>query len=216
MPETLILIPTAGEMNVLARRFSGLPADNVATELCGFGPVAAAARTAQLIAALQPKRIVLTGIAGTFAGKMSPGQAGVFDHVAMYGIGAGTGDTFRNAEELGWAHWTESTADGREIRVGDQISLRQGDDDLSAGRQLLTVCSSAATQKDVRDRLARFPAAVAEDMEGFSVALAGALAGVPVTIVRGISNIAGDRDKARWRIVDALNSAADLVLGTIL
>ena len=49
-------------------------------------------------------------------------------------------------------------------------------------------------------------------MEGFSVAIAAAMAGVPLMIVRGISNIAGDRDKSRWRIVDALNAAADVVL----
>ena len=44
-----------------------------------------------------------------------------------------------------------------------------------------------------------------------SVAFAGAMAGIPVRIVRGISNIAGDREKSRWRIADALHAATDLL-----
>ena len=215
MPDVLILIPTAGEQKILSPRLASLSAEEVSVELCGFGPVASASRTSALMAALQPKRILLVGIAGALEGRMSPGHAGIFDNVAMYGIGAGAGDTFRNAGELGWPHWAETSDEHGEIRVGDRISLRKADDEASLPRQLLTVCSSAATQKEVRDRLAKFPDAVAEDMEGFSVAFAGAMAGVPVTIVRGISNIAGDRDKGRWRIVDALNSAADLLLGSL-
>jgi futalosine hydrolase len=59
------------------------------------------------------------------------------------------------------------------------------------------------------------PAAVAEDMEGFAVALACRLAGVPLTIIRGISNTAGDRDHARWRVPEALAAAAALSLQTL-
>ncbi|MFY9256653.1 MAG: futalosine hydrolase [Fuerstiella sp.] len=210
MPGTLILIPTVGELNVLKPRLSGLT--DVDIQLVGFGPVASAARTSFLIAAKQPERIVLAGIAGAFTRELAPGHATIFEHVAMYGIGAGTGDAFRNAGELGWAHWTETVADQAPIRIGDAISLCQSEDDSLPAPQLLTVCAAAATQKDVRDRIARFPNAIAEDMEGFSVAIAAAMAGVPLMIVRGISNIAGDRDKSRWRIVDALNAAADVVL----
>ena len=53
---------------------------------------------------------------------------------------------------------------------------------------------------------------MAEDMESFSVAVACTMARIPLTIVRGISNIAGDRDKVRWRIADALHATADTVL----
>ena len=49
-------------------------------------------------------------------------------------------------------------------------------------------------------------------MEGFAVALACRLAGVPLLIVRGISNTAGDRDTIRWQIEAALAAAAHLTL----
>ena len=210
MSGTLILIPTAGELNVLKPRLAQLADVNI--QLVGFGPVAAAARTSLLIASLNPERIVLAGIAGAFTKQIPPGQAAVFEHVAMYGIGAGSGDAFRNAGELGWLHWQESVEGQSPVRIGDAISLQQTVDAPQPFHQLLTVCTAAATQQDVRDRLAKFPDAVAEDMEGFSVALSGAMAGVPTTIVRGVSNMAGDREKSRWRIADALNAAADVVL----
>jgi futalosine hydrolase len=53
---------------------------------------------------------------------------------------------------------------------------------------------------------------MAEDMEGFGVALACRLLGVPLAIVRGISNEAGDREHARWQVPAALAAAADLAV----
>jgi futalosine hydrolase len=48
-------------------------------------------------------------------------------------------------------------------------------------------------------------------MEAFSVALACRMAKVPLTVIRGISNMAGDRDKANWNVTGALEAAAELV-----
>lgn len=209
MSKTLLLIPTAGEHKQLLPRIGEI--SDCEIRLCGFGPVASAARTAFLITAFQPERIILIGIAGALTRELPPGKAAVFDNVALYGIGAGAADTFRTTEELGWLHWNQRSAAGEEIPFGDRIRLDAAGISAAAGRQLLTVCSSAATLKEVYDRRRKFPEAIAEDMEGFGVALAAGMAEIPLTIIRGISNIAGDRDKARWRIIDALNSAADVL-----
>ena len=48
-------------------------------------------------------------------------------------------------------------------------------------------------------------------MEGYAVAVATGLFGVDLTIVRGSSNAAGDRDRAGWRMDEALGRAAALV-----
>lgn len=211
MPDTLILVPTAGERQILQRYLPAWSTEQVQLELCGFGPVAAAARTAFLLERLKPNQVVLAGIAGALTTDVSPGQAAMFEHIAVYGIGAGSGDTFRNAGELGWYHWTSDLPDGNAINIGDQISLRSDNTGPDDGRQLLTVCSAAASRREVRERLEKFPSAVAEDMESFSVVISCALAGIPVRVVRGMSNVAGDRDKARWRIVDALQATAQIV-----
>ena len=78
------------------------------------------------------------------------------------------------------------------------------------GPLLVTVCSAAGTAATAEERAERFPGAAAEDMEAFGVALAAHLAGVPVRVVRGISNVAGDRDRSRWRVEPALAAAAGL------
>jgi futalosine hydrolase len=47
-----------------------------------------------------------------------------------------------------------------------------------------------------------------EAMEGFGVLRAAARAGVPALEVRAVSNAVGERDRALWRIDDALAALA--------
>jgi len=49
---------------------------------------------------------------------------------------------------------------------------------------------------------------IAEDMEGFGVALACRLHCIPLATVRGLSNVAGDRRHAGWEVERALRAAA--------
>ena len=211
MPKTLVLVPTDRERRLLS---SSLAAGGRRIELCGFGPVAAAARTAALIATHAPERVLLVGIAGRLDARLDIGAAYRFDRVACYGVGAGSGDGFVPAEALGWRQWPGDPPDPA-AAVGDMIELPAHVGGVPAHGLLLTACTASATAEDVLRRMTLFPAAVAEDMEGFAVALACRLAGVPLTIIRGISNTAGDRDHARWRVPEALAAAAALSLQTL-
>lgn len=210
MPGILFLVPTSGEMRVLGMRLQRFCGPEFQMEICGFGPIASGIQATRLIAERKPDRVILAGIAGALSADLMLGRAAVFQEVACYGIGAGSGDNFLTTGRLGWAHWSGPISEDNELRVEDRISLVTTAD-APPGRLLLTACSASATHKDVRDKLDEFPDAVAEDMEGFSVAMACQFAGVSLTIVRGISNIAGDRDKIRWRVADALHAAADSV-----
>jgi futalosine hydrolase len=184
--------------------------------LCGVGPVAAAARAAQLIAEHKPERVLLVGIAGSLDDRLAIGSAHRFDRVACYGVGVGSGGDFVPAAALGWQQWPGDAGDASDQtggQIGDVISCAASD--RAGGEQtdlLLTVCAAAANAEDVRLRLQAFPGAVAEDMEGFAVAFACRLRGVPFDIVRGISNRAGDRDKARWQVAAAVEAAGRLTL----
>jgi futalosine hydrolase len=55
----------------------------------------------------------------------------------------------------------------------------------------------------------RHPGAVAEAMEGFGVAEAAAAHEVPVAEIRAVSNAVGPRDRAAWRIGEALAALTD-------
>ena len=206
VPDTLVLVPTEIERRHLARQ-RGFGVD-APCELCGFGPVAAAARARDAIAAHEPERVVLVGIAGTFDPAGLPvGTAAVFPSVLMHGVGVGVA-SFVPAPALGFRHWPRSGggeaggpgADGPEaLALAHPVPPAAG--------PLLTVCTASATDAEARERRALFPVAAAEDMEGFAVALACRLAEVPVAIVRGISNAVGDRRFEHWQIPEALDAA---------
>lgn len=209
-PHTLVLVPTEMERRHLARQ-PGFSTQGPC-ELCGFGPVAAAAHTSTLIARHKPGRVVLTGIAGTFDPTgLEVGTAAIFPRVAIHGIGVGAASAFVSAASLGFPHWPK--AGWTHPENPDELVL-----DVpvppAAGR-LLTCCTASASPEQARQRLGQYPGAVAEDMEGFAVALACRLAGVPLAIARGISNEVGDRDLERWQIPGALD-AAWLVVSDLL
>lgn len=206
----LLLVPTAGERRVVEQAIGSAAAECLRLELCGFGPIAAAARAAHLLATVKPASVTLVGIAGAMDDRLSIGQAYRFDEVVCYGVGVGSGDIFQSAAAVGWPQWPGEVSVGQPA-VGDRI----GRTDTTTGRVLLTACAASAGPADVALRRRLHPDAVAEDMEGFGVALACELAAVPWTIIRGISNQAGNRDHSHWCIEPALEAAVALARETL-
>lgn len=213
MQQSLVLVPTELERGFIAPMLTAGCGAAIRIELVGFGAVVAAARTAQLVAARRPERVLLVGIAGRYDESLAIGRAYAFERVACHGIGVGTGAAFLPAAALGWMQWPGDAA-GATTVIGDEVRCTSGPlpAAFATARSglLLSACAAAAGDEDVRSRRAVWPEAVAEDMEGFAVAAACRLAGVPLDIVRGISNTAGDRDTARWQIAAACRAAAEL------
>jgi len=200
----LILIPSELEYRIL----DPLLVEPVSRSLdriepCGFGLVAAAARTAGLIAEHDPQRVILIGIAGTLTGECAIGSAYRFGRVICDGIGVGTQLDHQSASEMGWNHYQDIDSG---VVVSDGIAFAS-----ESTRQLLSVAAASRSLEESHHRSIRYPAAVAEDMEGFAVAAACQIAGKPLEMIRGISNQAGNRDHSTWQIEAALRSAAALV-----
>lgn len=208
---TLVLVPTELELARLEDQ-GGFPAGVGLVAIAGFGPIAAAARTSALLARLSPARVFLVGIAGSYDADALPiGGAAFFASVAIDGIGAGEGDALKGPPALGFPQWPGG-AERPPIRDEVELVVPSG---LPSARLLLTTCAASATSEQSASRKRRFPHASAEDMEGFGVALACALEGVPLSIVRGVSNVVGDREPARWRIPAALGAARELLLAAL-
>ncbi|MEZ6132368.1 MAG: futalosine hydrolase [Planctomycetaceae bacterium] len=192
---TLLLVPTALERDLLLPQPDWRHRRDVVTELCGFGLVASGILAASRIADHRPDSVVLAGIAGALSPEMTVGRAYCFDRVAVYGIGAGSGPDFQTSTQMGWPQVADVTSEP----VGDILSLHTDSPDHRSGL-LLSVCAASASVAEANAKRQTFPDAVAEDMEGFAVALACRVAGVPCQIIRGISNNAGDRDRSNWKI----------------
>ncbi|MFI1958645.1 futalosine hydrolase [Streptomyces althioticus] len=167
----------------------------------GVGPALAAASTAVALtaAALEGRPyglVVCAGIGGGFAPDAPLGSLVVADAITVADLGAETAEGFLPVTELGFGTVThhppaplaEAAAAASGARTGTVLTVS-------------TVTGTAARADALR---ARHPRALAEGMEGFGVAEAAAAHGVPVLEVRAVSNPVGPRDRAAWRIGDAL------------
>ena len=205
---TLILVPTGLELARL-EDLGGFENQGLVST-CGFGPVAAAARTAELVARLTPARVLLVGIAGAYDCAKDPvGSALEFGSVAIHGVGVGEAAAHLPPPSLGFPQWPATEFPPR-AAVFDRLELERRE-----GPLLLTTCAASADAAECAERRRRFPEARAEDMEGFAVALACGQAGVPISIVRGISNAVGDRAREHWSIPRALAAARELALAVL-
>jgi futalosine hydrolase len=196
----LVVTAVEAERLVVARELAG---DGVEVLAAGVGMAAAAASTARALAtAPQPYDLVLSaGIAGGFT---DVGATVLAARSIAADLGADSPDGFLPLDELGFGSSTVG------IDVGALAWLRGVLPDAKVG-DVLTVSTVTGTAERAAALLARHPEAVAEAMEGFGVATAAGLAGVPFAELRTISNPVGPRDRGAWRIreaLDALGAAA--------
>lgn len=217
-PETgtrrvLLLIPTEMELEAIGGdgRIAAWKRQGVAVQLCGFGLIAAGILASRAIAEFRPERVILAGIAGSLdPQRCPPGVATAFDWVQMDGIGVGSGAGYLAPADLGWQQFpTNGSGWDRDDSLLPLGSPGPGGRDDHGGLELLSVCSASADAAGAGLRRNRYPRAAAEDMEGYAVAAACRLAGLPLLIVRGISNLAGNRAHADWKLKEALQSTAD-------
>ncbi len=198
----LLLVPTRFELDHLHDVVGQLSSCQWTVAVCGFGPIIAAAQTVKLIERVQPELVVLAGIAGAIDDRLEIATAHEFSSVVCHGVGVGSGDRYRPLEipsEL----TSTSPSDGAST---GPLPLA-----CSGGLQLLTCCAASDSPQEIAMKAQQFPEAVAEDMEGYGVAVACALHETPLRIVRGMSNQAGHRDKSQWQVDAALKSVATMV-----
>jgi len=233
---TLFLIPTEMERKLFlaAWRQRQGTAFSGRLEICGFGPIASAAVSMMLLQRIRPNQVYLLGIAGSYDLKLAEvGSAHCFGAVVTDAVGAESRDGIQYPSEMGLAQVAEhhvafedpihsnrlgfpvsSTASHGLVKsIFQRIDLSVPED---PGKLLLTVGHASGSVASAENRRQRFPGIaadqeiVAEDMEGFSVAMACRLMGIGLTIIRGISNQAGDRLIKHWEIDLALDQVAAL------
>ncbi|MEU9730786.1 futalosine hydrolase [Streptomyces sp. NPDC048002] len=171
----------------------------------GVGPAAAAAGTAVALtrAALAGRPydlVVSAGIGGGFAPHAPVGSLVVADEITAADLGAETPDGFVPVTDLGFGAVTHRPPRELVRRAADAAHALTG-----AVLTVSTVTGTAARAAALRQA---HPAALAEAMEGFGVAEAAAAHGVPVLEIRAVSNPVGPRDRAAWRIPEALAALA--------
>ncbi|MGW0879819.1 futalosine hydrolase [Streptomyces sp. NPDC002671] len=215
-----ILVATAvpAERDAVARAFPGageevsLPAGSVLRTAAGsgsgydllaagVGPALAAASTAAALTAAAldgaPYGLVVSaGIGGGFQPEAPVGSLVVADAITVADLGAETADGFLPVTELGFGTVTHRPPESLVRVTSEATGALPG--------TILTVSTVTGTAARAAELRARHPRALAEGMEGFGVAGAAAAHKVPVLELRAVSNPVGPRDRAAWRIGDAL------------
>ncbi|WP_327374877.1 futalosine hydrolase [Streptomyces sp. NBC_01216] len=207
--------PTAVSGEAPARPRSGALADVL---VGGVGPAAVAAATATALAvATAPYDLVVSaGIAGGFPSLAPLGSVVVADSLVAADLGAQTPDGFLDVEALGFGRSTHHAPAALTRRVS--AALAEGGQRHTVG-PVLTVSTVTGTAARAAELTRRHPGAAAEAMEGFGVAEAATAYGVPVVELRAVSNAVGPRDRAAWRIgeaLDALRNAFQLLSHSVL
>ncbi|MFJ7337103.1 futalosine hydrolase [Streptomyces sp. NPDC101116] len=167
----------------------------------GVGPARAAASVASALTAAELRGepyglVVSAGIGGGFQPGAPVGSLVVADGIVAADLGAETADGFVPVTELGFGTVRHEPPPGLVRRVAEATGARTG--------AVLTVSTVTGTATRAAALRERHPTALAEAMEGFGVAEAAAAHGVPVLEIRAVSNPVGPRDRAAWRIADAL------------
>lgn len=221
----LILAPTVMELErlfgadlareVLTRRSASIPTEYEPVEiaLAGLGLAAAGAGAAAAMARHRhvypglPRfpHAILIGIAGAFDPVRNPPGSVIFGaEVCCDGVGYGRGGGHQAAATAEQAHAYRGLA-----AAGEAFALntpRRIEPSAPSGA-IVSVASSSGTAEQAAEIAERHPGACVEDMESFAVALAARLESFRLTVIRGISNVAGDRDHDRWKIGEALEAA---------
>lgn len=159
------------------------PPNGARTLVCGIGPVEAALATARAIAERAPSAILHVGLAG--ARRLPPGT-----------LVLGSESVYCDVID------PSSSLPRVERERPDAGLLEQARHALPAAR----VVPVATT-----GRVGGGEACEVEAMEGFGVLRAAASAGVPAVELRAVSNAVAERDRARWRVDEALAALAGAV-----
>jgi futalosine hydrolase len=201
MKKVLIVTAVEAERNAVLRGLQGTEGFNVVA--AGVGPAAAAACTAKCLASAHYGIVVSAGIGGGFAGKAEVGSIAAATEIIAADLGVETAEGYRSVEELGFGSIrvpVDADLVGRVVESAAAAGLP-----VVAG-PVLTVTTATGTARTALELAARVPGAAAEAMEGYGVAVAAREQGVPVLELRAISNMVGPRDRAAWRIDEALKA----------
>jgi futalosine hydrolase len=210
LPRLLIVTAVEAERQAMLRGLGlgGEAADQLSARApivavaAGVGPAAAAATASRMLTIAELTEfpftlVVSAGIAGGFAPKAAIGATVLARRSIAADLGADSPDGFFSVDELGFG---SSTVD---VDADHLEPLRISLPEAVVG-DVLTVSTVTGTADAAAALSIRHPDAVAEAMEGFGVASAARLAEVAFAELRTISNLIGPRDRATWRLAEAL------------
>lgn len=176
--------------------------------ITGVGAVNAAIALTQFLERQGARAILSCGIGGTYPGSALQLATAVWAASECYGdLGAASTNGFLDMRALGFPVIPGASP----IYNTLPVTLRPRD---TIALPFVTVNTCTGSDAAAREIEARTRGAV-ETMEGAAIAHVAAVYGIPMGEVRGISNLAGNRDREVWRVKDAAAAAQEALLHSI-
>jgi len=176
----------------------------------GVGLASASLALGGLLRLETPEAIILVGSAGALPGSgLEKGDLVVAGSEILAELGLLVGPGIGDQKLLALPNLAQEIAFDQAL--GDDLFTAAGQAGLVVYDKVLTVVGVSATRDQAEARSRRFKA-VAENMEGYAVALAGRNFGVRAAEVRGISNRAGDRNKTNWDLQMANDRSQSVIV----
>ncbi|MBI4961879.1 MAG: futalosine hydrolase [Desulfomonile tiedjei] len=176
----------------------------------GAGIVSAAVTLGHLLTHMKPDQVIMAGSAGALPGSgLEIGDVAVASSEILAELGICSGEGVGEADSLNLLGFRQTIE--LDEHLGCSI-VEKAEKTFKVYRGVfLSVAGVSNQPSHALTRAGRFGALV-ENMEGYALALAGMRFGIKVAEVRGVSNIAGIRDKSAWNLDLANERAQSLVL----
>ncbi|GAB6989177.1 futalosine hydrolase [Paenibacillus pini] len=200
---TRVLIMTAVEAEQAAVLRGLRGSDRFDVLLAGVGPASAAAHTSAALSQSEYSLVISAGIAGGFSEVAPIGSVVIAERIIAADLGAETPDGFSSVDELGFGSSNIETDNKLALMLTSAMAATEL---TVCCRPILSVSTATGSAERATILQARVSGAGAEAMEGYGVAEAARIHGLPVLEIRTISNAVGPRDRSAWRIGDALAS----------
>jgi len=191
----------------------------------GVGKANAAAAATSLIEAMHPDLVINFGCGGAYPGSgLAVGDLALASEEVYGDEGVLAPEGFLNMAALrfplvqrnGSRHFDRYPVSGALLEMARPLlagTAREAGCKLAVGA-LVTVSTCSGTDAAARE-LARRTGGICENMEGAAVAQVCALHGAPFLELRGISNLAEDRDLSRWNLPRGMDIAQRAVLALL-
>jgi len=176
----------------------------------GVGVVSAAMALGRFLTENKVDRVIMTGSAGAlpYSG-LEVGDVVVASSESLAELGVCTGEGLGEADSLSLPGLNQTILLSSDL--GNAIAESVDKSGSVSRGAFLSVAGVSSHYAQALARADRFGALV-ENMEGYALALAGMTFGISVAEVRGVSNLAGMRDKSAWNLNLANQRAQSVVL----
>jgi futalosine hydrolase len=201
----LITAATDREMNFFRRELALNEAKKLSLAVTGVGLLSTMYNLMKVTQESNPDIIIQLGIAGTFSNEIAVGKAFAVKTECTAEMGVWENERYTDIFDMGLAAVSEPPYEQKKL--------------INPHVHLLTAAGVPQVNAITVNRITTNPADITlyknqynldiESMEGAALHYTGLSARLPFIQIRGISNLAGERNKDYWRIAEAMEAAVN-------